>query len=40
MIVIIGFLSAMITPSGVSQKAEAKVNEANLKDTKKCVETF
>ena len=41
-IVIIGFLTAMIAPrlGGVSEKAEAKVNEANLKDTKKCVETF
>ncbi len=41
-LVIIGFLTAMIAPrlGGVSQKAEAKVNEANLKDTKKCVETF
>jgi len=41
-IVIIGFMTAMIAPrlGGVSEKAEAKVNEANLKDTKKCVETF
>ncbi len=41
-LVIIGFLTAMIAPrlGGVSEKAKAKVNEANLKDIKKCVETF
>ncbi|RLB83451.1 MAG: hypothetical protein DRH17_02210 [Deltaproteobacteria bacterium] len=41
-IVIIGFLTAMIAPrlGGVSERAEESINEANLKDTKKYVETF
>lgn len=41
-IVIIGFLTAMIAPrlGGVSQRAEESIDEANLKETKKYVETF